>query len=90
MYAPHVLHLGDIPSTKKWDLGPRQALQPGDDFWTWLNAHWVPAVIAAANAPVGQLQTHRQMMKIEVQRQYSWVNAAGTLIGLLPEEEEEP
>jgi len=74
---------------ENWDLGPAQALQPGDDYWTWLNMHWVPAVIAAANAPLEQLQKHRGMMKIEIQRQYSWVKAADKLITLLPEEEGE-
>ena len=74
---------------KNWDLGPQQALQPGDDYWTWLNAHWVPAVIAAAKAPLNKLQRHREMMKSEIQRQYSWVNAADTLVRLMPEEDGE-
>jgi glycosyltransferase involved in cell wall biosynthesis len=85
---------GAIPITSKYvtsvlpsltvphDMGPSVPLRPDMEYMTWLETHWIPAVIKAATTDSVQLENHRARMKGAIRQEYTWRASAEKLVEL--------
>jgi predicted O-linked N-acetylglucosamine transferase (SPINDLY family)/glycosyltransferase involved in cell wall biosynthesis len=72
--------------TKDWDMGPKLALRPGENYANWMSEHWLPAIVEASKLPAATLHNHRERMKAHTREHYSWAKSANILESLFPEE----